>query len=66
MPKKKVTRGPGRPPAGRVKVMVSLDPPQLAELRKEAFRRAAAGPRWRPDVSEVIREAVGAWIAKRK
>jgi hypothetical protein len=56
----------GRPTEGRIKVLVSLEPEQLAGLRKEAFRRAAGEERGRPDVSALIREAVEAWLAKQK
>ncbi len=62
--KAKRTTG-GRPATGRVKVLVSIEPAQLAALRGEAFRRAAAQPRARPDVGEVVRELVSEWMAKR-
>jgi hypothetical protein len=53
----------GRPPEGRIKVLVSLEPEHLAGLRREAFKRAAAEERGRPDVSALVREAVEAWLA---
>lgn len=62
-PSKPIRRGPGRPPAGRVKVLVSLEPAQLLALRREALARSNDGSR--VDVSAVIREALAAWLAKR-
>ena len=35
--KKPARRGPGRPPQGRQKIMVSLEPAQVTELRREAL-----------------------------
>jgi hypothetical protein len=45
--------------------MMTLDPEQLAALRAEAVRRAAARKSARPDASEVLREIVAAWMRKR-
>lgn len=59
-------RRPGRPPEGRERFIVSFDPKQLVELRREAFRRAEAEGSARPDVSALVREAVDEWRAKRK
>jgi hypothetical protein len=56
----------GRPPAGRIKVMVSLEPEQVQALRLEAFRRVEEDPRARPDVSGLVREAVDAWLKPRR
>jgi hypothetical protein len=42
-----------------------LDPADLASLREEAKRRAVARKTARADVSELVREAVRAWLAKR-
>lgn len=56
----------GRPPEGRVKVMVSLDPEQVDALRAEAFKRAEGGRRLRPDVSLLVREILSAWMKRRK
>jgi hypothetical protein len=64
--RKPARRGPGRPPAGRIKIMVSLSPNHVTELRREALRRAAAESSARPDVSALVREALDAWVAKRK
>jgi uncharacterized protein (UPF0548 family) len=65
-PSKLAPRRPGRPSEGRERFIVSFDPKQLVELRREAFRRAAAEGSARPDVSALVREAVAGWIAKRK
>ncbi len=59
---KPARRGPGRPPLGRIKAMFSIEPEQLAALRREAFRRAASEPRGRPDVSAVVREVLAGWM----
>lgn len=55
----------GRPPAGRIKVTVSLDPAHLLALRQEAFRRASEDVRARADVSGILRELVDAWMKRR-
>jgi hypothetical protein len=65
-PMPKGTKRMGRPAEGRIKVLVSLEPEQLAGLRREAFRRAAAEDRGRPDVSAIVREAVAEWLGRRK
>lgn len=65
-PPKPPRRGPGRPSVGRTKVMVSLEPAQVVELRREALRRAAADVSLRPDVSALVREAIADWLARRK
>ncbi len=55
----------GRPTkGGLVQVMMTLDPEQLAALRAEAVRRAAARKSARPDASEVLREIVAAWMKR--
>jgi uncharacterized protein (UPF0548 family) len=56
----------GRPSEGRERFIVSFDPKQLVELRREAFRRAAAEGSARPDVSALVREAVADWLGRRK
>jgi hypothetical protein len=45
--------------------MVSLEPAQLAALRREAFKRAAGEERGRPDVSAVLREIVAEWMRRK-
>ncbi len=47
-----------------VPVLARLLPSQAAALRSEATRRLDRGRR-RPDVSEVLREAVSVWMAIR-
>lgn len=49
---------------GLVQVTVTLDPGDLDALRAEARRRAQARKTARADVSEVVREAIRAWLAK--
>jgi hypothetical protein len=56
--------GPGRR-RGHVKALVRLRPDQLKELRAEALKRAVASGAVRVDVSEVLREAVDAWLTRR-
>ncbi len=41
-----------------------MRPEQIAALRKEALKRAAARESGKPDASELVREAVDAWLAK--
>jgi hypothetical protein len=48
---------------GLVQVMMTLDPDHLRVLREEAERRAKERKRARSDVSEIVREAVAAWVA---
>lgn len=50
---------------GMEKVTLRLEPAQMAQLRKEALRRAQDAGSLKPDVSELVREAVTAWL-KRK
>ena len=54
---------PGRPPAGRVKVLVSLDPQHVAALREEAMRQAKG---LRPDASAVLRQILDGWVKRRE
>jgi hypothetical protein len=56
----------GRPPEGRVKILISIEPAQLTALRREAFARATAEERGRPDVSALIREAIDEWLKGRQ
>ncbi len=51
---------------GLVKVMWSVDPKQLLELRREAMKRMVDRGAGRIDTSEVVREAFDAWIAAQK
>ena len=56
--------GPGRK-RGHVKALVRLRPDQLKGLRVEATKRTLAIGARRVDVSEVLREAVDAWLSRR-
>jgi cob(I)alamin adenosyltransferase len=51
---------------GLVKVMFKMESSQLEVLRSEATRRMAERKAGRIDTSEVVREAVAAWINRRK
>jgi hypothetical protein len=53
------------PRSGFVKAIFSVEPAQLQALRGEALRRAQAAGSIRPDVSELVREAVAAWLKTR-
>jgi hypothetical protein len=59
-------RGPKGSPLyrGHEKIAVFFRSEQAAALRAEALRRAAAAGVTRADVSEIVREAVDAWLAK--
>ncbi len=48
-----------------VPVLVRLLPAQAAAVRKEATRRMRERGRGRPDVSEVLRDAIAVWAAIR-
>ena len=50
----------------RVKMTYWLDAEQVDALRREALRRATERQSMKPDASELVREAVGAWLAKRR
>jgi carbamoylphosphate synthase large subunit len=52
--------------SGFVKATFSLDPEQLAGVVAEANRRALARGAMRSDASEVVREAIVAWLGRRK
>ncbi len=55
----------GRPTkGGLVQVTLTLDPEALEKLRAEAVRRARARKSARSDVSELVREAIEAWLTK--
>jgi hypothetical protein len=49
---------------GFVKVMFSMDPRHLEELRREAARRMIERGAGRVDTSELVREAVEAWLRR--
>jgi hypothetical protein len=50
---------------GLVKAMFSMEPRHLEELRREAARRMVERGAGRVDTSELVREAVEAWLRKR-
>jgi hypothetical protein len=50
---------------GLEKVMYRLDPKQIQALRAEAFRRALERGSGKPDASEVLREIIDVWVAKK-
>jgi len=58
-------RKPPKQPQKLVPLLARLQPAQLAALRKEATRRMRERGRRRPDVSEVLREALSIWMAIR-
>lgn len=45
---------------------LTLDPDDLEAMRKEALRRAQARKSARSDVSELVRDAIRAWLAKQR
>jgi hypothetical protein len=51
---------------GLEKAMFRLEPGQLQALRREALRRAGERGSMKPDASELVREAVEAWLPRRK
>jgi hypothetical protein len=55
----------GRVKKGHVKVTHMFTPEQAQALRDEAYRRAQAKGSRKPDESEIVREAVDLWIARR-
>jgi hypothetical protein len=54
------------PRSGFVRALFSIAPEQHEVLKEEAMRRAHVRGSFRPDASELVREALDAWIAKRK
>jgi hypothetical protein len=57
-------RSEARHEQGLVKVMFKMDPQQLAALRAEATRRMADRGAGLIDTSELVREAVAAWLKR--
>jgi anti-sigma28 factor (negative regulator of flagellin synthesis) len=51
--------------SGLVRVMFSIEPAQLAALQVEALRRAKERGSFKPDASEIAREALAAWMKRR-
>lgn len=60
----RLARVPGPPKKGLKFVGYRLRPEQIAALRREALRRAEASGSGKPDASEIVREALDAWLAK--
>lgn len=52
--------------SGYIKATFSIEPEQLAAVVSEARRRADTEGAIRADASAVVREALAAWIARRK
>jgi hypothetical protein len=52
------------PRSGFVKATFSLEPEQLAGIVAEANRRALGRGAMRADASEVVREAIVAWLGR--
>ncbi len=48
---------------GLVPALYRMRPDQVAALRREALRRAAAAGSGKPDMSEIVRAAIDAWLA---
>lgn len=52
------------PRSGHMKVLFAITPAQHETLKAEAMRRAQARGTLRPDASELVREALDAWIRR--
>ncbi len=59
---------PGRSPLfkGYKSFLARLEPRHLDALRAEAMRRATERGTMRPDASELIREAIDAWLLSKR
>ena len=67
MAPKKTEKKPLNPRAkGLERIMVRLEPAQIAALHKEALRRAQERGKLKADASELVREALVPYLAKRK
>lgn len=47
-------------------VVVRLEPAQIAALKAEALRRANERGSMKPDASELVREALAAWLVRKR
>lgn len=66
MAKKTAPEKPVNPRAKGLKpVVVRLEPSQIQALKAEALRRATARGSMKPDASELVREALTAWLKRR-
>jgi hypothetical protein len=54
------------PRSGFIKATFSLEPEHLAGIVEEANRRARERGAMRADASEVVREAIVAWLGRRR
>ena len=54
-----------RTAGGNVKSMFTISPEQDRALREEAFKRAMERGSRKPDASEILREVLDEWLAKR-
>jgi hypothetical protein len=54
------------PRSGLAKAMFSLRPDQIEAVQAEAKRRADAAGAFRADASAVVREAIDAWMKRRR
>jgi len=52
--------------SGLARATFSIELEQLAALQAEAMRRAQERGSLKPDASEVLREALAAWMSKRR
>lgn len=64
-PKGATPRRRGPAPKGLVQFICRLRPEQAAALRDEGWKRARDRGRGIPDASEVVREAIDAWMKGR-
>ncbi len=63
---KRTAAGPTNPRAkGLQRLVVRLEPAQVQALKAEALKRAQAIGSMKPDASELVREAVAAWLKRR-
>lgn len=53
-----------RPPLKRLMVRLTVE--QVAALHAEALRRARERGSFKPDASELVREAVEAWMRRKR
>lgn len=70
MPKGKTVeaekRSGSRTVGGNVKTLFTITPEHNEALRDEAFRRAMERGSRKPDASEILREILDAWVAKKR
>ncbi|HYG70113.1 MAG TPA: hypothetical protein VD838_20730 [Anaeromyxobacteraceae bacterium] len=54
------------PRSGLTRATFSIELEQLAALQAEAMKRAQERGSLKPDASEVVREAIASWMARRR